>query len=134
MLSSFKSKIGNVFCPIHLWGFSNGVNQSRFRPVRHLKMTVWTSVLWKIKIQLVEKWTEMVIKWTFVIAIQLYSEYTLVLMPTRNSNILPCSSISPKRCCTCPNCFGQVQNTFLIRRTYNYWTCPKYIWTGILNL
>ena len=25
MLSSFKSKIGNVFCPIHLWGFSNGV-------------------------------------------------------------------------------------------------------------
>ena len=25
MLSSSKSKIGNVFCPIHLWGFSNGV-------------------------------------------------------------------------------------------------------------
>ena len=25
MLLSFKSKIGNVFCPIHLWGFSNGV-------------------------------------------------------------------------------------------------------------
>ena len=25
MLSSFKSKIGNVFCPIHLWGFLNGV-------------------------------------------------------------------------------------------------------------
>ena len=25
MLSSFKSKIGNVYCPIHLWGFSNGV-------------------------------------------------------------------------------------------------------------
>ena len=26
MLSSFKSKIGNVFCPIYLWGFSNGVS------------------------------------------------------------------------------------------------------------
>ena len=25
MLSSFKSKIGNAFCPIHLWGFSNSV-------------------------------------------------------------------------------------------------------------
>ena len=25
MLSSFKSKIGNVFLPIHLWAFSNGV-------------------------------------------------------------------------------------------------------------
>ena len=29
MLSSFKSKIGNVFCPIHLWGFSNGVPHER---------------------------------------------------------------------------------------------------------
>ena len=32
------------------------------RLLKHLKMTVWISVLWKINIQLAEKWSEMVIK------------------------------------------------------------------------
>ena len=30
MLSSFKSKIGNVFLPIHLWAFLNGVTCTWF--------------------------------------------------------------------------------------------------------
>ena len=38
-------------------------------------MTVWTSFLWKINIQLAEKWPEMVIKWAFVIVIRFDSEY-----------------------------------------------------------
>ena len=32
-------------------------------------MIVWTSVLWKINIQLEEKWPEMVVKWEFIIVI-----------------------------------------------------------------
>ena len=38
----------------------------RFRHTRYLKMTVWTSVLWKILMQLAEKWPEMVIKLPFM--------------------------------------------------------------------
>ena len=52
--------------------------QSRFRPIKQLKMTVWTSVLWKTNIQLVEKWPKMVVKWAFVIVIHLYSEYNII--------------------------------------------------------
>ena len=37
------------------------MNQLRFRPVKHLKMTVWTSVLWKMNIQMAKKWPEMVV-------------------------------------------------------------------------
>ena len=40
--------------------------QSRFRLVKHLKMTVWTSVLWKKNIQLAKKWPDMVVKWPFI--------------------------------------------------------------------
>ena len=35
------------------------MNQLRFRPVQHLKMTLWISVLWKIFLYLVKKWPEM---------------------------------------------------------------------------
>ena len=52
MLSSFKSKIGNVFLPIHLWAFSNGVvlqtflcNSSIFRP------KIWCLYLKEVCIQ-----------------------------------------------------------------------------------
>ena len=38
----------------------------RFRHSKHLKLTVWTSVLWKIFMQLAKKWPEMVIKWPFM--------------------------------------------------------------------
>ena len=40
--------------------------QSRFRPIKQLKTTVWTSVLWKILMQLLKKWPEIVIKWPFM--------------------------------------------------------------------
>ena len=50
------------------------MKQSRFRPVQHLKMTVWTSVLWKINIQLAKKLPEIVVKWASVIVIHLDSE------------------------------------------------------------
>ena len=36
---SFKSKIGNVFCPIHFWGFSNGVPSHPWKWLRN----IWTT-------------------------------------------------------------------------------------------
>ena len=54
------------------------MNQSIFRPVKHLKMTVWTSFLWKINIQLAKKWPEMVVKLAIVIVIRFYSDYILL--------------------------------------------------------
>ena len=34
------------------------LNQSEFRSSKHLKMTAWTSILWKINKQLAESWPE----------------------------------------------------------------------------
>ena len=42
------------------------MNQSRFRPVKHLKMTVRTSVLWKMNIHMAKKWPEMVIQRSYI--------------------------------------------------------------------
>ena len=39
-------------------------------------MTVWTSVLWEIDIQLAKKWPEMVVKLAIVIVIRFYSDYS----------------------------------------------------------
>ena len=52
------------------------MNQSNFRPVKYTKMTVWTSVLWEIDIQLAKKWPEMVVKLAIVIVIRFYSDYS----------------------------------------------------------
>ena len=51
--------------------------ESSFRPVRHLKMTVWTSVLWNIVIQLPKKWLETVLKWPFIIIFHFRSDVTM---------------------------------------------------------
>ena len=40
--------------------------QLRFRLIKHLTMTVWISVLWKITMWLAKKWPDMVIKWPFI--------------------------------------------------------------------
>ena len=41
----------------------------------HVKMTVWTSVLWKINVQMAKKWTEMVVKWPFMSQFYFESDY-----------------------------------------------------------
>ena len=38
----------------------------RFRLVKHLQITVWISVLWKIHNQLLKKWPDLVVKWPFI--------------------------------------------------------------------
>ena len=42
------------------------MNQSRFRPVKYLKMTGRTSVLWKTKTHMAKKWPEMVVQRSFI--------------------------------------------------------------------
>ena len=39
--------------------------KKRYRPFQHLKMTLCTSVLWKIFMYLAKNWLEMVVKRTF---------------------------------------------------------------------
>ena len=64
---SFNSSEGN-----QLSYFQN----SRFRPVKHLKMTVWTSVLWKMSIHMSKKWPEMVVEPYMCSHFYIESEYT----------------------------------------------------------
>ena len=51
------------------------MNQLWFRPVQHLKMTVWTSVWWKMA----KNWLEMVEKWLFILQ-HLFFHYRRVLL------------------------------------------------------
>ena len=61
------------------------MNQSRFRPVKHIKMTVRISVSWKMNIHMAKKWPEMVIQRSFIKGhssgftfINAYPEYTFI--------------------------------------------------------
>ena len=67
----------------------------RFRPIKHLKMTVWTSALWKMNIQLAKIWPEMVKILKYWIVIWIESEY---------SNYL--KDLSIKSCFTFPVTFS----------------------------
>ena len=40
--------------------------QLRFLHTKHLKMTVWISVLWKMSMWFPKKWPEMLLKWPFL--------------------------------------------------------------------
>ena len=51
------------------------MNQLEFRPIKHIKMTVWTSVFWKITIQLAKERPEMVVKKPFTSILHFYSDY-----------------------------------------------------------
>jgi ABC-type proline/glycine betaine transport system permease subunit len=53
------------------------LNQSEFRPVKHLKMTVSTSVLLKIHIHMAKTWSEMVITLSFISISHFRSDYSL---------------------------------------------------------
>ena len=54
----------------------------RIQTIKHIKMTVWTSVLWKITIQLAKKWPEMVVEKSFTSIIHFYSDYTFTAAST----------------------------------------------------
>ena len=55
------------------------MNQSEFRPVRHLKMAIWTSVLWKMNIHMAKKWPDMFLKLSFISMLHFRSDYRICL-------------------------------------------------------
>ena len=55
---------GNICFLCHnLW---TNQNLLEFRPVKHVIMTVWTSVLWKMNIHISKKWPELVVTLSFI--------------------------------------------------------------------
>ena len=59
-----KNGNGNISFLCHnLW---TNQNLLEFRPVKHVIMTVWTSVLWKMNIHISKKWPELVVTQSFI--------------------------------------------------------------------
>ena len=63
--------------------------------LKHLKMTVWTSALWKINMQMAKKWPEMVVKRPFMSQFHFESEYILFVTAIRIRVYLVRDSNSP---------------------------------------
>ena len=59
-----KNRNGNISILSH--NFWTNQNLLEFRPVKHVIMTVWTSVLWKKNIHISKKWPELVITRSFI--------------------------------------------------------------------
>ena len=62
------------------------MNQSRCRPVQHLKMTVWSSVFLKIDIQKAKEWPERVLQQSFISIFHFWSEYSNFIYNLDNSS------------------------------------------------
>ena len=64
------------------------MNQSYVRPVKRLKMTVRTSVLWKMNMHMAKKWTERVVKRSFIkehsFGIRVYIPYIVIILHHRD--------------------------------------------------
>ena len=92
-------------------------------------MTVWTSVFWKITIQLAKKWPEMVLEKSFTSIIHFYSDYMWFV----------CLSCTPVKCqnqlemSTLIYVFGQIANiasrcgVYIFRMWYNLLPWYMYI-------
>ena len=59
-------KSGNGNISVLCYNFWSNQNLEQFRPVKHVKMTVWTSVLWKMNIPIAKKWPDMVVTSSFI--------------------------------------------------------------------
>ena len=59
-------KSGNGNISVLCYNFWTNQNLEQFRPVKHVKMTVWTSVLWKMNIPIAKKWPDMVVTSSFI--------------------------------------------------------------------
>ena len=59
-----KNRNGNISILSH--NFWTNQNLLEFRPVKHVIMTVWTSVLWKMNIHISKKWPELVVTRSFI--------------------------------------------------------------------
>ena len=76
-----KNRDGNIF--VLCYNFWTNQNLGQLRPVKHVKMTFWTSVLWKMNIHIAKKWPEMVVTWSFIkgqsFPISLYKDFCPVV-------------------------------------------------------
>ena len=63
---------------LYFWG-KEFLNQSIFRPIKHLKMTIWISVLWKMNIQMAKKWPEMVVQLPFMSQFHFESDHSTLI-------------------------------------------------------
>ena len=82
MLQYFNDKLSLFHTEVNL-DTSEGnqlsyFQNSRFRPIKHLKMTVLTSVLWKITIQISKKWPEMVVEPDMCSQFYIETVYTMI--------------------------------------------------------
>ena len=59
-------KNGNGNISVLCYNFWTNQNLDQFRPVKHVKMFVWTSVLWKVNKYIAQQWPEMVVTWSFI--------------------------------------------------------------------
>ena len=59
-----KNRNRNIFVLCH--NFWTNQNLLKFSPVKHVIMTIWTSVLWKMIIHISKKWPELVVTLSFI--------------------------------------------------------------------
>ena len=59
-----KNAYGNISILSH--NFWTNQNLLEFRPVKHVIMTVWTSVFWKMNIHISKQWPELVVTRSFI--------------------------------------------------------------------
>ena len=59
-----KNRNGNISVLCH--NFWTNQNLLKFSPVKHVIMTIWTSVLWKMIIHISKKWPELVVTLSFI--------------------------------------------------------------------
>ena len=67
---SQKTGNGNIFILCHKFGS---------RSIKHLKLTLWTSVLWKMNLHMAKKWPERVVKQSFLSNIRFRSVFMFSL-------------------------------------------------------
>ena len=67
------------------------LNQSRFRPLKHLKMIIWTKFLWKMEHIYGKKWPEMVKYWkmqlSFIVNQSIYRVHTMIIEEISRDNV-----------------------------------------------
>ena len=88
-------KNGNGNISILCYNLWSNQNLAKFRPVKHVKITVWTSVLWKIDIHIAKKMARngrnmVIYKGTFVSNHSLVSSWIISQSVQNKQEALPC--------------------------------------------
>ena len=86
---------------LHFWVFMHFgpylLYQFRFRFVKHLKMIIWTSVLWN-SWQLEKKWPGMVVKWLFVLSDSFPIRVYILTLGIQNRSLITLTISSVFQC------------------------------------